>query len=284
MALKDILISKIKKVTTLNKKEIKDNLWLKCENCKEINYRKDVEKNFFVCPSCGYHFSISGMDKIDIIVDKNSFSEMDSEIYSLDPLKFKDVKRYSDRLKAAVKKNGINEAFISGSATMHGERINIGAFEFSFMGGSMGSAVGEKISRLYEDAISNKNHVITISCSGGARMQESILSLMQMVKTSSLLKKLEKEALAHISILTNPTTGGVTASFAMLGDTIIAEPGALIGFAGPRVIEQTIKEKLPEGFQRAEFLLEHGLVDMIVARKEWRNTIYKLLQFYGLKS
>lgn len=283
MSLKDILFQHIRKVTGITRKEIKESVWIKCEKCKEICYKKDIEENFHTCSACNYHFKISGIQKINIIVDRGSFQEIDKNVYSLDPLKFKDSKRYADRLKAAIKKTSLNEAFVSGSASVYGKPVHIGAFEFDFLGGSMGSAVGEKIARLYEAALRERTHVITISCSGGARMQESILSLMQLVKTSSLLKKLENQKLSHISILTHPTTGGVTASFAMLGDVIIAEPGALIGFAGPRVIEQTIKQKLPEGFQTSEFLLEHGMVDMVVHRKNWRDIINKLLDFYGRK-
>lgn len=281
MGLKNFLFNKINKVKTSSKKEIKENLWIKCDKCHEISYADEIKKNFHACPSCGYHFRISGREKIDLILDDNSFVEIDKNLTSLDPLRFRDTKKYSDRLKAAIKKTQMNEAFISGVGSVNGKSVNIGAFEFSFLGGSMGSVVGEKISRLIESAIVNKNHVITISCSGGARMQESILSLMQMAKTSAALKKLERSGLAHISILTDPTTGGVTASFAMLGDVIIAEPGALIGFAGPRVIEQTIRQKLPEGFQRSEFLLEHGMVDMVLHRKDWKPTISKMLDFFG---
>lgn len=283
MSLKTILFKQIKKVTGLARKEIKENIWVKCEKCKEISYKKDITENYQTCPVCGYHFKISGMEKINIIIDKGSFSELDRNIYSLDPLKFKDTKRYSDRLKAAMKKTNLKDAFISGSASVYGKPIHIGAFEFDFLGGSMGSVVGEKIARLYERALQKKTHVITISCSGGARMQESILSLMQMAKTTALLKKLEWASLAHIAILTHPTTGGVTASFAMLGDVNIGEPGALIGFAGPRVIEQTIRQKLPDNFQTSEFLLEHGMIDMVLHRKDWRETINKLLDFYGKK-
>jgi acetyl-CoA carboxylase carboxyl transferase subunit beta len=281
MGLKNLLFDKIKKVKTNRKKEIKENLWIKCDKCHEISYTDEIKKNFHACPSCGYHFRISGREKIDLILDENSFVEIDKNLTSLDPLKFRDSKKYSDRLKAAIKKTQINDAFISGAGSINGKSVSIGAFEFSFLGGSMGSVVGEKISRLIESAIVNKNHVITISCSGGARMQESILSLMQMAKTSAALKRLERSGLAHISILTNPTTGGVTASFAMLGDVIIAEPEALIGFAGPRVIEQTIRQKLPEGFQKSEFLLEHGMVDMVLHRKDWKPTISKMLDFFG---
>ncbi|MEC9492236.1 acetyl-CoA carboxylase, carboxyltransferase subunit beta [Flexistipes sp.] len=281
MGLKGLLFDKIKKVKTANKKEIKENLWIKCDKCQEISYKDEIKKNFHACPSCGNHFKISGREKIQIIVDENSFVEIDQNLVSQDPLKFRDSKKYTDRLKSATKKTKLNNAFISGIGSVNGRSVNIGAFEFSFLGGSMGSVVGEKISRLIESAIVNKNHVITISCSGGARMQESILSLMQMAKTSAALKKLERSGLAHISILTDPTTGGVTASFAMLGDVIIAEPNALIGFAGPRVIEQTIKQKLPDDFQKSDFLLEHGMVDMVLHRKDWKPTISKMLDFFG---
>lgn len=281
MGLRSFIFEQIKKVSSIKKKEIKENLWIKCEACGEISYKSDIEKNYHTCPSCNFHFKISGLEKINIIVDSGSFFEIDKNLTSLDPLKFKDTKRYTDRIRDAIKKTGYKDAFISGVGSVNGKNVHIGAFEFSFLGGSMGSVVGEKITRLIESAIVNKNHVITISCSGGARMQESILSLMQMAKTSAALKKLSNNGLAHISVLTDPTTGGVTASFAMLGDVIIAEPKALIGFAGPRVIEQTIRQKLPEGFQRAEFLKEHGMVDAVLHRKEWKPFISKLLDFFG---
>ena len=282
MGLRSFIIDKIKKVTApIGKKDKKENVWQKCEKCGEISYKQDVVKNFHTCPSCSFHFKITGREKINLIIDDGSFIEIDKEIASLDPLKFKDTKRYSDRIKDTMKKTGLKDAFVSGVASIDGKKIHIGAFEFSFLGGSMGSVVGEKITRLIESAIINHNHVITISCSGGARMQESILSLMQMAKTSAALKKLANAGLGHISILTDPTTGGVTASFAMLGDIIVAEPGALIGFAGPRVIEQTIRQKLPDGFQRAEFLLEHGMVDAVVHRRDWKNFICKALDFFG---
>ncbi|MGC8768925.1 acetyl-CoA carboxylase carboxyltransferase subunit beta [Calditerrivibrio sp.] len=281
MGLRSFLLEKIQKVTVGKRKEIQKDIWVKCDKCGEVSYKDDIINNFHTCPACGYHFKVGAMDKINMIIDAGSFVEIDANLKSLDPLQFKDTKKYIDRIRDTVKKTSLNEAFISGYGTVYKKTVHIGAFEFSFLGGSMGSVVGEKITRLIESAIANKNHVITISCSGGARMQESILSLMQMAKTSAALKKLSNEGLAHISILTDPTTGGVTASFAMLGDVHIAEPGALIGFAGPRVIEQTIRQKLPEGFQTAEFLLQHGMVDMVLHRKEWKDTIYKLLQFFG---
>jgi acetyl-CoA carboxylase carboxyl transferase subunit beta len=281
MGLKNFLIDKVQKVKPVKKKEIKEHVWTKCPKCTEISYKDEIIKNYNTCPACDYHFPISGLEKIKIIVDQGSFMEIDANLKSLDPLKFKDSKKYPDRVKAAIKKTNINDAFTSGVASINGKPVHIGAFEFAFLGGSMGSVVGEKITRLIESAIVSKNHVITISCSGGARMQESILSLMQMAKTSAALQKLSKAGLAHISLLTDPTTGGVTASFAMLGDVNIAEPNALICFAGPRVIEQTIMQKLPEGFQRSEFLLEHGMIDIIAHRKEWKPTISNLLDFFG---
>lgn len=281
MGLKDFFRSKITKVeSSLPKQDLKE-LWKKCPYCGEISYNEEVSANNNTCPKCECHFPISALEKINLILDKGSFVEFDSHLKSLDPLKFRDSKKYPDRLKAAMKKSGINDAFISGKGTVNGIPLHIGAIEFAFLGGSMGSVVGEKITRLVEKAIDAKTHVVTISCSGGARMQESILSLMQMAKTSAALAKLKHAGLGHISILTDPTTGGVTASYAMLGDVIIAEPGALICFAGPRVIEQTIRQTLPDGFQRSEFLLEHGMVDMVIHRKEWKSKIHNLLQFFG---
>lgn len=281
MGIRDFLSEKIQKVTIPSKKEINENLWMKCSACGEVNFHKEVTNNLNTCPRCGKHFIIPAMDKINIILDKGSFQEIDANLKSLDPLKFKDSKKYPDRVKVATKKTKINDAFVSGIGRINGKPVHIGAYEFNFLGGSMGSVVGEKIVRLIESAIENNQHVITISCSGGARMQESILSLMQMAKTSAALVKLRKAGLAHISLLTDPTTGGVTASYAMLGDVNIAEPGSLICFAGPRVIEQTIRQTLPEGFQRAEFLLEHGMIDMVLPRNEWKGTIYNLLEFFG---
>ena len=280
MGLREFFLDKITKVNSNPKTDVKE-LWTKCPGCSEINYKQEIESNLNVCPKCGHHFGVSGLDKINLILDEDSFVEIDANLQSQDPLKFRDSKKYPDRLKAAMRKTGYNDAFISGTGTVNGKSVHIGAFEFAFLGGSMGSVVGEKITRLIERAILNNTHVITISCSGGARMQESILSLMQMAKTSAALAKLKKAGLAHISILTDPTTGGVTASYAMLGDVNIAEPGSLICFAGPRVIEQTIRQTLPEGFQRAEFLLEHGMVDMVIPRSEWKVKIGQLLEFFG---
>ncbi len=257
--------------------KVPQGLWVKCPHCGEIIYKKEVERNMEVCPKCNYHFRISARARIDMIIDGGTFQEHDHEIGPVDVLDFKDVKRYRDRIKEARKKTGLKDALVSGEGLIEGRKVMVGAFEFSFMGGSMGSVVGEKIARLVENAIRTGCGVIIFSSSGGARMQEGILSLMQMAKTSAALARLRDAGLPFISVLTDPTTGGVTASFAMLGDIIIAEPRALIGFAGPRVIEQTIRQKLPEGFQRAEYLLEHGMIDMIVERKKMKDTLSRLL-------
>lgn len=257
--------------------KIPHGLWVKCDHCGEIIYRKEVERNLDVCPKCNYHFRICAVKRIDIVIDEGTFVEMDSKLESVDALEFKDLKRYKDRLKDAWKEKGPKDAIVAGEGLINGEKVMIGVFEFTFMGGSMGSVVGEKIARLVERAIDKRCGVIIFSSSGGARMQEGILSLMQMAKTAAVFSKLKDEGLPYISVLTDPTTGGVTASFAMLGDIIVAEPRALIGFAGPRVIEQTIRQKLPEGFQRAEYLLEHGMIDMIVERKRIKETLSKFL-------
>ncbi|MBI5561193.1 MAG: acetyl-CoA carboxylase carboxyltransferase subunit beta [Deltaproteobacteria bacterium] len=252
-------------------------LWVKCEHCNEIIYKKEVERNLDVCPKCDYHFRISARRRIDIVFDEGTFSEFDSRLESVDVLDFKDVKRYKDRLKAARSENVSSEAVITGQGMIAGQRAMAAVFEFSFMGGSMGSVVGEKITRLLEKGKKERCPVIVFTSSGGARMQEGIFSLLQMAKTSAAIALLKEESIPYITVLTDPTTGGVTASFAMLGDVIIAEPRALIGFAGPRVIQETIRQKLPEGFQRAEYLMEHGLIDMIVDRKMIKSTLSRLL-------
>lgn len=258
-----------------------EGIWVKCESCNEIIYRKEVEKNLNVCPNCGYHFRISALQRIALLVDEGSFQELFAEISSADPLNFKDVKDYDDRLAEAQKKVGMKEAVMCGEAKIRGQRVVLAVMDFAFLGGSMGSAVGEKVTRAMERALEQACPLVVISSSGGARMQEGILSLMQMAKTASALARLSEAGLPYISIITDPTTGGVTASFAMLGDIIIAEPKALIGFAGPRVIEQTIRQKLPEGFQRSDALLKHGMVDMIVDRKNLRETVSLILQWLG---
>jgi acetyl-CoA carboxylase carboxyl transferase subunit beta len=262
-----------------NKKvQMPEGLWTKCKNCEEIIYSKEIERNLNVCPKCDYHFRISARERIALVIDDGTFVETDAQMSSIDFLKFKDSKKYSDRLKAAVKKNGDGDAVITGSGMMNGQEVVAAVFDFAFLGGSMGSVVGEKVTRAIELGLEKKAPVLIFSSSGGARMQESILSLMQMAKSSAALAKLKKAGIPFISVLTDPTTGGVTASFAMLGDLNIAEPKALIGFAGPRVIEQTIRQQLPEGFQRSEYLLEHGMVDMIVSRQEMKEKLSQALR------
>jgi acetyl-CoA carboxylase carboxyl transferase subunit beta len=264
-----------------NKKvKMPEGLWTKCKNCEEIIYSKEIERNLNVCPKCDYHFRISARERISLVIDEGTFAEIDAKMSSVDFLKFKDAKKYSDRLKAAFKKNGDGDAVITGSGMMNGQEVVVAVFDFGYLGGSMGSVVGEKVTRAIELGLEKKAPVLIFSSSGGARMQESILSLMQMAKSSAALAKLKKAGIPFISVLTDPTTGGVTASFAMLGDLNIAEPKALIGFAGPRVIEQTIRQKLPEGFQRSEFLLEHGMVDMIVSRQELKAKLSQVLRIF----
>lgn len=259
---------------------VPEGLWIKCNNCAEIVYSKEIDRNLKVCPKCDYHFRITARERIELLVDPGTFTEFDGQLQSEDPLQFKDSQKYRDRIKAARKKTGLNDAVISGICTLDGVQVVMSVFDFFFMGGSMGSVVGEKVTRAAEKAVEERCGLIVISSSGGARMQEGTLSLMQMAKTSGALARLRRERLPFISILTDPTTGGVTASFAMLGDVNIAEPKALIGFAGPRVIEQTIRQKLPEGFQRSEFVLEHGMIDRIVNRKELKKTIVNLLRAF----
>ena len=258
---------------------VTEGLWIKCTGCKEPLWKKDLEANLQVCPKCSYHYKISAYDRLHLLFD-GDWQEIDASLHSTDPLNFKGIKPYKDSLESLPGKLGVREAVISGVGRLDGSSIVICAMEGSFIGGSMGSVVGEKITRGIELALETRCAIVVISCSGGARMQEGALSLMQMAKISAALARLDKAALPYLSVLTDPTTGGVTASFAMLGDLNIAEPGALIGFAGPRVIEQTIRQKLPEGFQRAEFLLEHGMIDAIVHRKDLKaflTTSLKLL-------
>lgn len=255
--------------------KVPEGLWGKCPNCGEIIQTKQLQERDSVCPECEHHLRISAAERIALLSDKNSFEGYGENIFSNDPLKFDDQKPYAERLKTAIKNFKMNDAFISGKATCNGLPFHIGVFEFKFMGGSMGTVVGEKITLVLENALKEKIPAVIVSASGGARMQEGILSLMQMAKTTAVIQKLNENGIPYISILTDPTTGGVAASFAMLGDVIIAEPNALIGFAGPRVIEQTIRQKLPEGFQRSEFLLKHGFLDRIVHRKELKQELYQ---------
>jgi len=262
------------------KRDMPDGLWQKCERCGEIIYLKELERNLWTCNACGHHFILSAAQYRGILVDEGSFVELLSGIESVDPLGFVDSKKYPDRIEAAKAKTGMTEAVLTGSGRVAGHLVMLALLEFRFLGGSMGSVMGEKIARLTRMAIEERVPLITVSSTGGARMQEGILSLMQMAKTSAMLAKFHSEGLFHIAVQAHPTTGGVTASFASLGDIIIAEPGALIGFAGPRVIQQTIKQDLPPGFQRAEFLLSHGMVDMVVHRKDLKKAIGRLLDFF----
>jgi acetyl-CoA carboxylase carboxyl transferase subunit beta len=259
---------------------IAEGLWIKCDSCKEIIYRAEVEKAGRVCPKCRYPFRVSARERIALLADAGSFEEHFAGLASTDPLGFKDTKRYRDRVKAAREKTGMEDAVLCGLARIGDHPVVLAVLEFGFLGGSMGSVVGEKLTRAIELAIDKHMPVIIVAASGGARMQEGILSLMQMAKTASALARLGEARLPYISVLTDPTTGGVTASFAMLGDVIVAEPRALIGFAGPRVIAETIKQPLPEGFQRSEFLLEHGQIDMIAERQQLRDILTRLLLFF----
>jgi len=266
-----------KKETSAKEEKAIDALWSKCNVCQEIIYKRELERNLNVCPKCGYHFPIQAQKRLAIVADEGSFKEFDRELIPVDLISFRDLKRYSDRLHDAQQKTGLKDAFITGRCEIHQLPAMVGVFEFDFLGGSLGSVVGEKIARMVEKAIDEKIGAIIFTSSGGARMQEGILSLMQMAKTSAALSRLRRERLPYISVLTDPTTGGVTASFGMLGDIILAEPGALIGFAGPRVIKETIKADLPPGFQRAEYLLQHGMIDLIVERRRLKETLGKFL-------
>jgi len=257
--------------------KIPEGLWVKCNHCREIIYKKELERNGKVCPKCDYHFPIEFAERIALLVDEGSFVERDGGLAPLDPLVFRDTKKYHDRLKETQERTGLRDAMVIGDARVDTMPVVLALLQFGFMGGSMGSVVGEKLLRAVERAIDAGAPLIVVTSSGGARMQEGILSLMQMAKTSAAIGRLQACGLPYVSLLTDPTYGGVTASFAMLGDLILAEPKALIGFAGPRVIEQTIKEKLPDGFQRAEFLLRHGMIDQIVERKRQREVIRRFL-------
>jgi len=263
------------------KVRIPEGLWVKCENCKEIVYKKEVEKNLQVCPKCNYHFRISALERLALLVDPDTFEEMDTDILPADPLGFSDNnKTYPEKIKEYQTKSKLKEAVITGEGMIKGHPVIIAVMDFSFFGGSMGSVVGEKIARAAERAVAKRLPFIAITASGGARMQEGMFSLMQMAKTSQAIARLKEEGVLYITVLCDPTFGGVTASFAMLGDIIIAEPKSLIGFAGPRVIEQTTKQQLPEDFQRAEFLLSHGFVDLVVERKDLKKTIALLIELF----
>ena len=259
------------------KVKVPEGLWVKCNSCKEIIYRKEVDRNLKTCPKCNYHFRISAKERISLLSDNGSFDEMGADLTSNDPLSFKDQITYKERLKSSFKKTSIKDAARAGKTLIGGHEALLVVLDFDFMGGSMGSVVGEKFVMAAEKATEEKNPLISVASSGGARMHEGIISLMQMAKTAASVARFKQTGLPFISILADPTFGGVSASFAMLGDIIIAEPKSLIGFAGPRVIEQTIKQQLPDNFQTAEFLLEHGMIDMIVNRKDLKQTIVNLL-------
>ncbi len=256
-----------------------EGLWVKCDNCRQIIWKKDLEDNLNVCPKCDKHFRIDARSRLGLLLDDGQYEVFDSNLVSTDPLKFIDLKAYSSRLKQAAKDTGLTDAIINAQGKLNGRPVVMSAMEYAFIGGSMGAVVGEVITRAIEKSAETRNPLVIISASGGARMMEGVISLMQLAKISAALARLDELKVPYISVLTDPTTGGVTASFAMLGDLNIAEPGALIGFAGPRVIEQTIRQKLPQGFQRSEFLLEHGMLDAVVPRRELKAYISRALDF-----
>ncbi len=265
---------------TSGEKKVKtEGLWVKCDQCRQIIWKKDLDENFNVCPKCDKHFRIDARTRLAQLLDDGSYTTEDDNLVSTDPLKFVDLKAYSDRLKSAQKSTGLKDAVVNARGKMNGRDIIVSAMEYSFIGGSMGAVVGEAITRAVEKATDERKPLIIVSCSGGARMMEGVISLMTLAKISSALARMDDAKVPYVSLLTDPTTGGVTASFAMLGDLNIAEPGALIGFAGPRVIEQTIRQKLPEGFQRSEFLLQHGMLDAVVHRRDLKNYISRALDF-----
>ena len=266
-----------------DKSRVPEGLWVKCPSCAEIIYNKDLVASLNVCTKCGHHFRLTASERLKVLFD-GDWEEFDHGLTSIDPLHFTDTKAYRKRLEASITSTGLQDAVITATGTLEGLRCSIAAMEYGFIGGSMGVVVGEKITRAIERAIGERIPMIIVSCSGGARMMEGALSLMQMAKISAALARLDRARLPYVSVLTDPTTGGVTASFAMLGDVNIAEPKALIGFAGPRVIEQTIRQKLPEGFQRSEFLLEHGMLDMVVDRREMKDVISRFIRFGGARA
>jgi acetyl-CoA carboxylase carboxyl transferase subunit beta len=261
------------------KKVRTEGLWVKCDQCRQIIWKKDLEENWNVCPKCDRHFRIDARMRLNLLLDNENYEVEDMELASTDPLRFVDVRSYKERLSKTQAETGMKDAVVNAQGTLAGRPVIVSAMEYSFIGGSMGAVVGEAITRAIERATEKKKPLIIVSASGGARMMEGVVSLMQMVKISAALARLDEAKVPYISVLTDPTTGGVTASYAMLGDLNIAEPGALIGFAGPRVIEQTIRQKLPEGFQRSEFLLEHGMLDAVVHRRELKPYIARALEF-----
>jgi len=262
----------------LQRKDIPGGMWTKCDGCGDFIHRKQLEGQFYTCAKCNYHFRIGSKEYLHVLLDEGSFKEMDRKMRSTDPMNFTDTKRYRDRIRESMRKTGLNDAVRTGTGKINGIRVAVSIMDFSFIGGSMGSVVGEKVARAIDKAYKSEMPLISVSSSGGARMMESALSLMQMAKTSGKLARLSDAGIPYISVMTDPTTGGVTASYAMLGDINLAEPGALIGFAGPRVIKQTIGRDLPPGFQRSEFQLEHGFVDAVVHRRDMKETITKILK------
>ena len=265
--------------TTEKPSRVPEGLWIKCPGCSQLIYKKDLEESLYVCPKCTHHFRIGAADRLKALFDRGEYAEHFPNLVSVDPLQFTDTKPYRERLQKTIADTGMKDAVIVATGRLEGVDVVVAAMEYTFIGGSMGVVVGEKITRAIEMALERRQPAIVVSCSGGARMMEGALSLMQMAKVSAALARLDRARLPFISILTDPTTGGVTASFAMLGDLNIAEPKALIGFAGPRVIEQTIRQKLPEGFQRSEFLVDHGMIDLVVDRRDLKSTLARTLRF-----
>jgi acetyl-CoA carboxylase carboxyl transferase subunit beta len=273
--------SAIENPTPVDERRVRtEGLWTKCNACRAIIWKKDLEANWEVCPKCNHHFRLGARRRLDLLLDEEPWIEHDADLFSTDPLQFTDTKPYAQRLEEAEQKLGMKDAIVTAEGKLDGRLVTCCSMEFGFIGGSMGAVVGEKVARAIERSLAKRQPLIIVSCSAGARMMEGAVSLMQLAKVSSALARLDEARVPYISVLTDPTTGGVTASYAMLGDLNIAEPGAMIGFAGPRVIEQTIRQKLPEGFQRAEFLLEHGFLDAIVPRKELKPYIAQALGFF----
>jgi acetyl-CoA carboxylase carboxyl transferase subunit beta len=273
--------SAIQDPTPVDERRVRtEGLWTKCNSCRAIIWKKDLESNWEVCPKCEHHFRLGARRRLDLLLDEEPWTEHDADLLSTDPLHFTDIKPYAQRLLEAEQKLGMKDAIVTAEGKLGGRQVTCCSMEFGFIGGSMGAVVGEKVARAIERSLAQRQPLIIVSCSAGARMMEGAVSLMQLAKVSSSLGRLDEARVPFISVLTDPTTGGVTASYAMLGDLNIAEPGAMIGFAGPRVIEQTIRQKLPEGFQRAEFLLEHGFLDAIVPRKELKSYIAQALGFF----
>ncbi len=277
----DLKTPRVKTQVSQRTSKVPEGLWVKCTQCSEILQSKVLKDNLHVCPECSHHFRMTAAERIATLTDEGSFDEYAEDLVSTDPLEFNDLKPYKDRLRSAAGSTGLRDAFVVGKAKLGGLPYHLGVFEFKFMGGSMGVVVGEKVARLFERALEDKLPAVIVSSSGGARMQEGILSLMQMAKSTAMISQMRAQGIPYISLLADPTTGGVAASFAMLGDVILAEPNALIGFAGPRVIEQTIRQSLPEGFQRSEFLVKHGFVDRIVPRKDLVKELRQLLWRLG---